>query len=68
MANKKWYVFDEWDCIEHADTAAEAASIAQGLADNGFTGVEIRLFTAGEFNAYCQGGQQALDKLRAVVN
>jgi hypothetical protein len=67
MTKQKWYVFDEWDCIESAATATEAASIAQRLADNGFTGVEIRLLTLAEFNAYCQGGQAALNKLRDCV-
>lgn len=68
MDKQKWYVFDEYDCFGSADTAAEAASIAQELADDEFTGVEIRCFTLAEFNAYCRGGQAALDKLRAVAN
>lgn len=67
MAKQKWYVFDEWDCVDSADTAAEAASMAQRLSDNEFTGVEIRLLTLEEFHTYCQGGQQALDKLRDSV-
>ena len=67
MAKQRWYVFDEWDCIESADTAAEAASIAQHLADTGFTGVEIRLFTLEEFYTYCQGGAVALQNLRDSV-
>jgi hypothetical protein len=61
---KKWYVFDDFDCFGERDTAAEAAAVAQDLVEDGFTCIEIRHFTLPEFTAFCQGGEQALSRLR----
>lgn len=62
---KKWYVFDEFDCFDHCDTAEEAAVVARELVENDFTRVEIRHFTLAEFMAYCRGGDRELNRLRS---
>lgn len=63
--DKKWYVFDEFDCFGDYPNVEDAAKQAEYLATTAeLGGVEIRHFTKGEFNAYCEGGAPALDKHR----
>ena len=61
---KKWFVFDKYDCFGSFARACDAGKFAEELAADGFHGVEIRHFTAEEFEAYCQGGETALEALR----
>jgi Ser/Thr protein kinase RdoA (MazF antagonist) len=65
---KKWYVFDIADCFSEFDSAGEAAESAAQMAADGYNGIEIRHFTTAEFEAYCDGGEAALKKVRAEVD
>lgn len=52
-AMKKWYVFDQFDCITNCATAAKAAVEAEHLAGPGeMSGVHIVQMTQDQFNHY----------------
>jgi hypothetical protein len=51
---KKWYVFDQSDCLTQCDTAAAAAVEADHFANSKeFWGVHIAHMTRDQFNHYC---------------
>ncbi len=52
--DKKWYVFDQFDCLTHCETAAAAAVEAEHFATVGeFRGVHIVQMTRPQFDHYC---------------
>lgn len=58
---KMWYVFDQYDCISHCKTAAEAAVEAEDLVTNAeMDGVHIVHMTSEQFNHYITHNKLAL--------
>ena len=52
--DKKWYVFDQFDCLTHCETAAGAAVEADHFANSKeFWGVHIVQMTKPQFDHYC---------------
>lgn len=52
--DKKWYVFDEADCLAHCETPESAGEHANRYATmGGFEGVHIVHMTRAQFDHYC---------------
>jgi hypothetical protein len=54
--NSKWYVFDEFDCIDEYNSQQDAIDSARKLGEMGFEKIEIRHMSLAEFNQYCMTG------------
>jgi|APFre7841882654_1041346.scaffolds.fasta_scaffold123742_2 hypothetical protein len=52
----KWYVFDEFDCFDEFNTAAEAAAYAEMSRMDDIEGIHIVLMTKAQQLAYCKHG------------
>lgn len=52
---KKWYVFDQFDCLTHCETAAAAAVEAEHFATAGeMRGIHIVHMSKSQFDHYCK--------------
>ena len=62
---KKWYVFDQYDCINEFNSVAGAAELALDLSKEGHTGIHIAFMTQKEFLGYCSTGKFPFSEVTA---